>query len=140
MILTPLVAGAMPVRAPLLRLARPISFWGGVDPQTGEIVDARHPDRGARIGGTILALPGTIGSSSSSSVLLELVRVGQAPAALLLAEIDAILLLGQRYQQVVDANFLVVEFLGERPGGDDSLLGLFRKTLQVQVLPLSELT
>lgn len=92
--LEPLVAGALPLRAPLLKLARPISFWGGVDPQTGEIIDARHPDRGTRIGGTILALPGTIGSSSSSSVLLELVRVGAAPAAILLVEVDAILLLG----------------------------------------------
>ena len=42
----------------------------------------------------MLALPATIGSSSSSSVMLELIRQGHAPAALLLAEVDAILTLG----------------------------------------------
>lgn len=89
-----LVPGLTPVRAPLLRLAAPISFWGGVDPATGAVIDARHPDRGTRIGGTILVLPGTIGSSSSSSVLLELARIGAAPAALVMAQVDAILLLG----------------------------------------------
>lgn len=77
-----------------LVLAAPISFWGGVDPASGSIIDARHPDRGANIAGRILALPGTIGSSSASAVLLELVHAGRAPAAILIHEPDAILLLG----------------------------------------------
>jgi predicted aconitase with swiveling domain len=81
-------------RGPLLRLGKPISFWGGVDPWTGRITDPRHPDHDRVIGGTILALPGTIGSSSSSAVMLELLAGGRAPAALLLAEADAILTLG----------------------------------------------
>lgn len=78
----------------LLTLSAPISFWGGVDPASGDIIDVRHPDRGENIAGKILGLPGTIGSSSASSVLLELVRAGRAPAALLVAEPDAILLIG----------------------------------------------
>lgn len=77
-----------------LVLSAPISFWGGVDPATGDIIDARHPDRGQNIAGSILALPGTIGSSSASAVLLELVHAGKAPAAILMTEPDAILLLG----------------------------------------------
>ena len=81
-------------QGPLLRLGKPISFWGGVDPWTGRITDPRHPDHDKVIGGTILALPGTIGSSSSSAVMLELLAGGRAPAALLLAEPDAILTLG----------------------------------------------
>jgi predicted aconitase with swiveling domain len=81
-------------RGPLLRLGKPISFWGGVDPWSGRITDPRHPDHDRMIGGTILALPGTIGSSSSSAVMLELLAGGRAPAALLLAEPDAILTLG----------------------------------------------
>lgn len=86
----------MPGKAegPLLRLGAPLSFWGGVDPATGRIIQVRHPQCGASIAGTVLALPGTIGSSSSSAVMLELIRGGNAPAALLLAEPDAILLLG----------------------------------------------
>lgn len=77
-----------------LVLSAPISFWGGVDPATGNIIDARHPDRGRNITGKVLAMPGTIGSSSASAVLLELVRTGRAPAAIILHEPDAILLLG----------------------------------------------
>jgi predicted aconitase with swiveling domain len=82
------------VSAPCLALTAPISFWGGVDPRSGEIIDARHPERGRNVAGTVLALPGTIGSSSASAVLLELVHAGKAPAAILIAEPDAILLLG----------------------------------------------
>lgn len=82
------------VAARPLALAAPISFWGGVDPASGRVIDARHPDRGRELAGVVLGLPGTIGSSSASSVLLELIRVGKAPAALLMAEPDAILLLG----------------------------------------------
>ena len=77
-----------------LVLTAPISFWGGVDPASGTIIDARHPERGRNIAGRILALPGTIGSSSASAVLLELVHAGKAPAALLMDAPDAILLLG----------------------------------------------
>lgn len=89
----PLIAGKAAVGI-CLALSAPISFWGGVDPASGTIIDARHPQRGRNIAGTILALPGTIGSSSASAVLLELVHAGRAPAALLMDAPDAILLLG----------------------------------------------
>ena len=78
-----------------LVLTAPISFWGGVDPKTRP--DRRCPAPAAwrdRHRGTVLFLPGTIGSSSASAVLLELVHAGHAPAALVLHEPDAILLLG----------------------------------------------
>src|SRR5690606_36293683 len=77
-----------------LVLTAPISFWGGVDPMTGHIADVRHPQHGQSVSGKVLFLPGTIGSSSASAVLLELTRNGRAPAALVLHEPDAILLLG----------------------------------------------
>ncbi|PZN56655.1 MAG: hypothetical protein DIU65_04735 [Proteobacteria bacterium] len=77
-----------------LVLTAPISFWGGVDPMTGRIADVRHPQHGQSVSGKVLFLPGTIGSSSASAVLLELTRNGRAPAALVLHEPDAILLLG----------------------------------------------
>lgn len=79
---------------PLLRLRAPISFWGGVDPGSGRIADPRHPDFGRPIGGTVLCVPSAIGSSSSSAIVLELVREGTAPAAVLLGRADAILALG----------------------------------------------
>ncbi|GAB4176580.1 MAG: hypothetical protein OHK0024_13960 [Thalassobaculales bacterium] len=79
---------------PLLRLTAPISFWGGVDPQTGTIADPRHPQAGARLAGRVLVVGRTRGSSSSSAVMLELIHAGLAPAALVLGEVDAILVLG----------------------------------------------
>jgi predicted aconitase with swiveling domain len=79
---------------PLLRLVEPISFWGGVDPDSGRLTDPRHPQHGVSIAGTVLALAATRGSSSSSAIMLELLRNGRAPAALLMAEPEAILALG----------------------------------------------
>lgn len=77
-----------------LVLTAPISFWGGIEPATGRVADVRHPQHGQNIAGKVLFLPGTIGSSSASAVLMELVHNGHAPAALVLDEPDAILLLG----------------------------------------------
>lgn len=79
---------------PLLRLTHPISFWGGVDAARGEIVDPRHPQHGASIAGTVLVVPSAVGSSSSSAIMLELIREGTAPAAVVMGEADAILALG----------------------------------------------
>ena len=79
---------------PLLRLDHAISFWGGVDPVAGTIADPRHPNYGASISGTVLAIPTAVGSSSSSAIMLELLREGTAPAAILLGKADAILSLG----------------------------------------------
>jgi predicted aconitase with swiveling domain len=89
---SPQIAGTAEGR--VLKLDRPISFWGGVDPETGRILDPRHPQHGVTVAGTVLVLPATIGSSSSSSVMLELIAIGRAPAALLLGTADAILALG----------------------------------------------
>ncbi|MDX1431341.1 MAG: DUF126 domain-containing protein [Gammaproteobacteria bacterium] len=78
----------------VMRLAAPLSFWGGVDPATGVITQPRHPAHGESVAGKVLAMQRTIGSSSSSAILLELLHCGKAPAALLLGEPDAILALG----------------------------------------------
>lgn len=88
-----LVAGAA-VEAPAFALTAPISFWGGVDPQTGLIANVRHPQYGQSVSGKVLCLPATVGSSSAAAVLLELVHTNRAPAAIVLHEPDAILLLG----------------------------------------------
>lgn len=82
------------VRAQGLALTGPISFWGGVDPKTGAIADPRHPEHGVDIAGRVLMIPATVGSSSASAILLELVHAKRAPAAIVLHEPDAILLLG----------------------------------------------
>ena len=87
-----LVAGTAEGRA--LVLDEPLSLWGGLDPETGDIIDVRHPQRGANVTGRILVMPSGRGSSSSSSVLAEAIRVGTAPAAIVLGEADPIFALG----------------------------------------------
>ena len=89
---TCLVAGEAEGRVALL--SSPLSLWGGFDPESGLIVDATHPQRGQRITGRILVMPGGRGSSSSSSVLLESARLGTQPGAIVLVETDPILVVG----------------------------------------------
>lgn len=79
---------------PILVLRTPLSFWGGVDPASGRIIDRSHPDLGACIRGAILVMPGGRGSSSSSSVLAETIRRGTAPSGIVLASPDPILTVG----------------------------------------------
>ncbi len=89
-----LLEGRAPAAGEALVLTAPISFWGGVDPRTGLIIDVRHPERGASIAAKVLFIPATVGSSTASTILLELVHCGEAPAAIVLDKPDAILLLG----------------------------------------------
>lgn len=78
----------------LLKLAEPLSLWGGVDLQGGRIVDVSHPQRGAVLAGRLLAMPGSRGSSSSSSALVELARSHHAPAGVITTRADPILTIG----------------------------------------------
>ena len=78
----------------VLRLTAPISFWGGVDPATGEIIANPHPQNGANIAGKIVVAPRIIGSSGTSAVMLELAYAGLAPKAVILGEPDPILSVG----------------------------------------------
>lgn len=77
-----------------LVLTEPLSLWGGLNPETGLIIDQRHPQWGERVTDKVLVMPCGRGSSSASSILLEAVRLGSAPAAILLQETDGILALG----------------------------------------------
>ena len=78
----------------VLQLTSDISFWGGVDPKTGVIIDGRHPQAGESVAGKILSMGSSIGSSSGSSILLELFQRKKAPAGIILLEVDFIVTLG----------------------------------------------
>jgi predicted aconitase with swiveling domain len=78
----------------LVVLTEPLSFWGGYDPAAGVIVDARHPQRGVSLAGTVVLMPGGRGSSSSSAVLAEAIRAGTSPAGIVLRDADTIVALG----------------------------------------------
>jgi len=75
-------------------LEEPLSLWGGMDPATGRVIDAHHPQLGAVVTGRVLVMASARGSSSSSSILAEAVRAGTAPAAILLGEAELILAIG----------------------------------------------
>lgn len=77
-----------------LVLDEPLSLWGGLELESGRIIDPRHPQRNVIVSGRVLVMPSGRGSSSSSSILAEALRLGSAPRALLLAVADEILVLG----------------------------------------------
>ena len=56
-----------------------ISFWGGVDPESGIVIDHTHPLRGTCISGKVLAIPNGRGSCTGSQVVLELLDPQYAP-------------------------------------------------------------
>jgi predicted aconitase with swiveling domain len=88
----PLARGA--AAGPALVLSEPLSFWGGIDVETGTIIDHSHPQRGLSVAGRVLVMPGGRGSSSSSAVLAEVIRLGTGPVAIVLGTPDPILTVG----------------------------------------------
>ncbi|MBD9601574.1 DUF521 domain-containing protein [Pseudomonas sp. PDM10] len=107
-----LVAGA--AQGALLFADVGLSFWGGVDPFSGEIIDRHHPLSGEHLAGRVLAIPSGRGSCTGSSVLMELISNGHAPAALVLAEPDEILTLGVLVAQTIFERSLPVLCIGRK--------------------------
>jgi predicted aconitase with swiveling domain len=87
----PLVAGTASGEA--LISSEPLSFWGGYDHRDGSIIDRRHPLNGKIAAGKILGIPYTRGSSTTTAVLVESVKVNTAPAAIICNRIEAFLTL-----------------------------------------------
>lgn len=78
----------------VLRLATPLSFWGGVDAATGRIIDRDQAHCGASLAGRVLVMPSGRGSSSASSVLAETIRNGTGPVAIVMERPDPIVTAG----------------------------------------------
>jgi predicted aconitase with swiveling domain len=77
-----------------LVLDDPLSFWGGLDPRNGRLIDVHHPQVGLEVTGRVLVMPSGRGSSSSSTVLAEAIRAGTGPAAIVVLDADPIVALG----------------------------------------------
>ncbi len=86
-----LVAGE--AAGPLLWSEDPLSFWGGYDQYTGRIIDERHPLFDQNGKGKIMAIPGTRGSSTTTAVLLEAVRLENHPIGFIVTDRDTYLAL-----------------------------------------------
>ena len=76
------------IRGKALVSNEPLSFWGGYDWKTGEIIDRRHKLSGSIAKDKILAVPFTRGSSTTTAVLLEAIRAKTAPAAIITTDTD----------------------------------------------------
>lgn len=72
----------------------PISFWGGLNPDTGELVDRRHERSGANVAGRVFVFPRGRGSSTGSAILLDSIKKGNAPAGIVNCQVDSIIALG----------------------------------------------
>ncbi len=89
-----MVLNAAAAEGPVLALDEPLSFWGAFDPKTGIILDVHHPQRGANVAGTILLMEETRGSGSAPGAIAEAIRLGTAPAAIILGLADINLAIG----------------------------------------------
>ena len=89
-----------------------LSFWGGVDPFTGEVIDRHHPLSGQNLAGRVLAIPSGRGSCTGSSVMMELLSGEHAPSALVLAEADEILTLGVLVAELLFQRSIAVLCIG----------------------------
>ena len=88
----PVIAGSAEGAALVSR--EPISFWGGLCPSTGEIIDRRHELSGAKVTGRVFVFPQGRGSSTSSATLMASIAAGVAPAAIINLKVEPILALG----------------------------------------------
>ncbi len=95
----PLISGD--VSGELLVSAVGLSFWGGVDPVTGNVIDQHHPLFGQNLCGKILAMPSGRGSCSGSGAILEALLNNVAPSALVFSAPEDILTLGVLAGQVL---------------------------------------
>jgi len=74
--------------------SEPIGFLGGVDPESGRVIEAGHPLEGQSVAGRVLVFPTGKGSTVGSYTLYRMARSGTAPAAILNAESEAIVAVG----------------------------------------------
>jgi predicted aconitase with swiveling domain len=94
-------ARASPSVVPLLLSDVSLSFWGGIDPVTGIVIDATHPLAGKSVVDTILCIPSGRGSCTASQVLLELILNDKAPRALVLRDLDGLACIGALVAQEI---------------------------------------
>jgi predicted aconitase with swiveling domain len=72
----------------------PIGFLGGVDPDTGVVIEPGHPLEGQRVTGRVLVFPTGKGSTVGSYTIYRLARAHLAPAAIVNAEADPVVAVG----------------------------------------------
>ena len=77
-----------------LTTTQPISFYGGVDPNTSEIIEKGHELQGKRVKGKILVFPNGKGSTVGSYTLYRMKKNGTAPAGIINRECETVVAVG----------------------------------------------
>lgn len=89
----------------------PIGFLGGVDPDSGVVVEPNHPLNGQSVAGRVLVFPTGKGSTVGSYTILRLARNGVAPAAMLNAQSEAIVAVGAIIADIPMVDQLAIQFI-----------------------------
>jgi predicted aconitase with swiveling domain len=71
-----------------------ISFFGGIDPETGIVTEPGHAVEGECVTGKVFCFPTGKGSTVGSYVIYRMKKIGTAPAAIINAETEAIIVAG----------------------------------------------
>ncbi|KAM0421047.1 hypothetical protein ACHAPT_011118 [Fusarium lateritium] len=125
---TPYVDGA--TSGKLLAANLELSFWGGVNPKTGEVIDRFHPLSGHLLKDTILAIPGSRGSCGGSVIMMELILNGLGPKGLVFKRREEIITLGVMVAEELFGKTAPVVTL--EPQDFQQLLGWNGETVHIQ--------
>lgn len=105
----PIYPGRAEGQALVSRMA--ISFFGGVDPDTGLVVERGHELEGQSVAGKILAFPTGKGSTVGSYTLYRLKHNGLAPAAIVNAECETITAVGCIIAEIPCVDHIAIDSL-----------------------------
>ena len=94
---------------------QPLGFWGGYSPTSGQIIDQRHERCGEFAAGKVFVFPRGKGSSTGSAILLQSIKAGCAPAAIINSNTDPILALGSIVADELYGKTVPIVGLGEEP-------------------------
>lgn len=86
-----------------------ISFFGGVDPETGQIVEKGHELEGQSVAGRVLVFSTGKGSTVGSYTLYRLKKAGLAPAAIVNAESETITAVGCIISDIPCVDHILIE-------------------------------
>jgi len=107
---------------------QPISFYGGVDPETGKIIEKGHELEGRSIAGKILAFPYGKGSTVGSYIILRLKRRGLAPKAIVNLRCEPIIAVGVIIAEIPTIDKIDISMIrdGDLVEVDGEILRIYR--------------
>jgi len=104
-------------RGEVLVSKEPITFFGGVDPTTSEVIEPSHSLKGVKLAGKVLVFPHSKGSTVGSYILLRLAKRGLAPAGIVTVKPDEVVIIGCIIAGIPSMTGINEEALSEIPSG-----------------------